>query len=66
MAASYNTSEVVRKIRKAYQNVPIIATGGKTDETVEEVILAGANAVTFTPPATNELFKELMATYRNE
>ena len=37
---------------------------GKTNESIYETIVAGANAITYTPPSTQELFKELMAKYR--
>ena len=46
-------------------NFPIIATGGPTEETVREVIQAGANAVTFTPPTNGEIFKGMMEEYRH-
>lgn len=58
------TSEVVRKIRQDYPDIPIIATGGPTEETIREVIAAGANAVTYTPPTNGELFKAKMKKYR--
>ncbi|MET0752467.1 MAG: hydrolase, partial [Pyrinomonadaceae bacterium] len=45
---------------------PLIATGGKKDETILQVIEAGANAVSFTPPTTGELFKPIMEKYRSE
>ena len=60
------TPEVVKKIRASYSNVPIIATGGKTNETVQTVIEAGVNAITYTPPSTQELFKHVMIGYREE
>ena len=69
IACGYNTSNVVRKIREAYPGIPVFLLsqlGEKQKKTVHEVILAGANAITYTPPAANELFKELMATYRND
>ena len=59
-----NTVDIVKKIREIDKNFPIIATGGPTEETVAQVIHAGANAVTFTPPSNGEIFKELMEDYR--
>jgi len=44
--------------------VPIIASGGKTEDSIRKTIQAGANAVTWTPPTTQELFKVTMAKYR--
>lgn len=64
VSAAGNTAAVVRKIRKDYPDFPIIATGGPTEESVEETVKAGANAITFTPPTTATLFKELMDSYR--
>lgn len=60
-----NTAELVRKLREISPTFPIIATGGPTDETIREVIQAGANAVTYTPPTNGEKFKELMEDYRH-
>ena len=59
-----NTVDIVKKIRDIDQNFPIIATGGPTEDTAREVIHAGANAVTFTPPTNGEIFKDLMEDYR--
>lgn len=64
VASGYNTANVVRKIRAEFPNVPIIASGGKTNETIMETISAGANAITYTPPSVQELFSQLMAGYR--
>lgn len=60
------TLEMVRSIRDRYPQVPIIATGGPTDESIEAVIRAGANAVTYTPPSNGELFKHKMEKYRQQ
>ncbi len=35
---------------------PIIATGGPTEESILRTIQAGANAITYTPPTTGQLF----------
>jgi Dihydrodipicolinate synthase/N-acetylneuraminate lyase len=60
------TVEIVRKIRREFPEVPIIATGGPTDETILRTIEAGANAITYTPPSNGEIFKHKMNKYRNE
>ena len=65
VACGYRTAEVVRRIRVQFPQVPLIASGGKTNETVRETILAGANAITYTPPSAQELFKTIMAAYRD-
>ena len=66
VAGGSATPEIVRSIRERFPEVPIIASGGNTDESIEKTILAGANAITYTPPTTNELFKTLMEKYREE
>lgn len=66
VACGANTPEVVRGIREKYPNAPIIASGGRTNESVMRTIEAGANAITYTPPSTQELFSELMDTYREQ
>lgn len=59
------TAEIVRKIRNEYgKELPIIATGGPTDESILKTIEAGANAITYTPPCTAEIFAEVMEKYR--
>lgn len=64
VAAGPRTPDVVRSIREKNQQVPVIASGGKTGDSIRETIAAGANAITFTPPSTQELFKEMMERYR--
>ena len=64
VAGSAKTPEIVRLIRERYPDVPIIATGGPNNETVQMTIDAGANCVTFTPPTTGELYSEMMEKYR--
>lgn len=65
VAGGLDTPKIVRKIRYDFPNIPIIASGGKTEESVLETIEAGANAITYTPPTTMELFKSTMEKYRN-
>ncbi|MGL4338081.1 MAG: hydrolase [Turicibacter sp.] len=59
-----NTAAIVRKIRKEFPHVPIMATGGPTNESILETIAAGANAITYTPPTNGELFRVKMEHYR--
>ena len=58
------TPDIVRGIREKFPDVPIIATGGPTEETILATIEAGANAITYTPPTNGELFAESMRKYR--
>lgn len=64
VSAASATPEVVRKIKKLYPKIPVIATGGPTDESILETIHAGANAIIWTPPSNGEIFKEIMTAYR--
>ena len=64
VAGGAQTPEIVAKIRKSFHDVPIIASGGKTDESIRATVQAGANAITYTPPTAQELFKITMAKYR--
>ncbi len=66
VSAAAKTPELVRKIREQFPKVPIIATGGPTDETILETIRAGANAITWTPPSSGEVFKDIMEAYRRQ
>lgn len=60
------TPTIVRNIRNKFPLIPIIATGGPSDETILETINAGANAITYTPLSTAKLFKISMDKYRKE
>lgn len=64
ISAGKKTAETVRYFRKRYPELPIIATGGPTDESILETIAAGANAITYTPPSNGELFSKKMQHYR--
>ena len=64
VSAAKNTAELVRKIKRAHPEVPVIATGGPTKETILETIAAGANAITWTPPSPGEVFAGVMQAYR--
>lgn len=59
-----NTAHIVRNIRKAHPDFPIIATGGPTPESILRTIEAGANMITYTPPTTGDLFSAIMDDYR--
>lgn len=60
------TAEIVKKIRKKYPSIPIIATGGKSDDNILETIEAGADAISYTPPTTQQVFQENMEKYRED
>lgn len=64
ISAAARTPEVVRKIRDKFPDVAIIATGGPTTESIRATVEAGANAISYTPPTTKELFSHMMEDYR--
>lgn len=64
IACGPETPDVVRAVRAGFPDVPIIASGGNTAENIRKTIDAGANAVTYTPPGTKELFGIMMKKYR--
>ncbi len=65
VSAAAKTPELVAKIRDKFPSVPIMATGGPTEETIKATIQAGADAITWTPPTNGEVFRDIMEAYRN-
>jgi len=66
VSAAAKTPEVVRTIRQQFPELPIIATGGNTPESILRTIEAGANAITWTPPSNGEIFHDKMDHYRQK
>lgn len=66
VSAAADTPEVVKYIRANFPDIPIIATGGPTPETIRATINAGANAITYTPPTNGDLFAVSMQKYREK
>ncbi len=64
VSGAHYTPEIVQAIRKNYPKFPIIATGGPSVASICKTIEAGANAITFTPPTTGEIFSKRMEIYR--
>ena len=64
VSGAAKTPEIVAKIRQDFPNIPIIATGGPREEDILRTIAAGANAITYTPPTTGELFADIMINHR--
>lgn len=64
VAAGAKTPEVVRQIREEFPKVPIIATGGNSDESILATIEAGANSIVYTPTTTGQIIGEFMSQYR--
>ena len=51
VSAAKDTPKIVRRIREQFPDVPIIATGGPTGESITETIEAGADCISYTPPS---------------
>ncbi len=66
ISAGKETADTVRHFRKIYPELPIMATGGPTEENIRETIEAGANAITYTPPSNGKLFSKKMDFYREK
>ncbi|MFD1431510.1 hydrolase [Lacticaseibacillus yichunensis] len=61
-----HTPEIVARLRRQYPDLPIIATGGPTDDSIRATLAAGANVLTYTPPTNGELFRHKMDRYREQ
>lgn len=66
VSGAEKTSNIIKIIREISNEIAIIATGGKSEETIRLAINSGANAISYTPPTVGELFKDIMKKYRNE
>ena len=58
------TASIVKQIRDEFPTVAIIATGGPNVKSINETIAAGANAITYTPPTSGQMFSQIMENYR--
>lgn len=65
VSGAARTPEIVDTIRQRFPEIPIIATGGPTEADMLRTIHAGANAITYTPPTTGQLFSKMMGEYRD-
>lgn len=65
VSGASKTPQMVREIREVVgDEFPIIATGGNSGESITETIKAGANAISYTPPSSAEVFASVMERYR--
>ena len=64
VSAAGNTPALVASIRASQPLLPIIATGGPTEESIRSTIAAGANAITWTPPSCAEILGGIMSANR--
>ncbi|WP_239470955.1 hypothetical protein [Olsenella uli] len=66
VAAGRRTPEVIAALRAAFPALPIIATGGRDDDTAAATVAAGANALIWAPPSVVELQRDMMVRYREK
>lgn len=66
VSGAAKTTDIIHKIRDINPDIAILATGGKNEDDILRAIEAGANAISYTPPTTSELFKDIMTNYRAE
>lgn len=65
VSGASQTPAIVKEVRELVgEKFPIIATGGNTGETIKKTIAAGANAISYTPPSSAEVFGSVMENYR--
>lgn len=64
VAAGGRTADVVASIRAHYPDMPVLASGGSTEESMMATIAAGADALTWTPPSSQQIQAQMMARYR--
>ena len=64
VSAASETPQLVAALRERHPEIPIIATGGPTEESILRTIQAGANAITYTPPSNGVLFARIMNQHR--
>lgn len=64
ISGASKTPDIIRHIKKHWPDVPVIATGGPSSDSINETIDAGADAITYTPPTNGEIFRARMDIYR--
>lgn len=65
VSGGVQTADIITKIRNEFPSLPIIATGGPTENSIIKTIEAGANAITWTPPSSSEILRRIMEQYRS-
>lgn len=66
VAGGAKTPDIIAKIRVDFPRVPIIASGGRSSETIAATIAAGANAIVYSPPNSSDLTRRVMDGYRSQ
>lgn len=65
VAAAAETPAIVRSIRERYPDVPIIATAARRMRASSRPFRPAPIAITWTPPTNGEIFRDIMAAYRD-
>jgi len=58
------TNKIVKEISNKFPGFPVMATGGKSLNSIEESINSGSRAIVLSPPSNKDLFKTVMDKYR--
>lgn len=66
VSGAHNTPVIVEHLKTKFPYLPIVATGGPSDETILATIKAGADAISFTPPSIAEIFSKQMEIFREQ
>lgn len=65
ISGAAQTPEIIKQVRDLLgTSFPIIATGGNSPESIKATVAAGANAISYTPPSSAEVFATVMDKYR--
>jgi hypothetical protein len=65
VAAAAKTPQIVAGIKKDFPHAIVMATGGKSVDSINATIESGADAITWTPPPTSQIFKGVMNSCRS-
>lgn len=66
VSGAQETPDIVAMIKSSFSYMPVIATGGPTEDSILRTIKAGADAITFTPPSLAEIFSKQMEILRGQ
>ncbi len=66
VSGASKTADIVKRIKDTCPEAAVLATGGPTEESIYQTIQAGADAITYTPPPSGEIFRSLMDKYRDQ
>ncbi|ALU26906.1 hypothetical protein HXZ78_10125 [Myroides odoratimimus] len=61
-----DTLKIVDYIKTTYPDIAVISTGGKTNESLQNIAQKKVNAIILTPPSNGELFRSIMDGYREQ